>query len=69
MTWRSRSVSSRMMSQLRSLRTVVDEHDLVIVADTLPCRRAQPLVERPDAAFLIEAGNDDRQRWIMVSSR
>ena len=49
-------------------RPVVDQHDLVIVARGLARGRAQPLVQLGEAGFLVEAGNDDRQRrsWLRL---
>ncbi len=45
----------------RIARPVVDQDDLIILADRGPGGRAQPLVKRLEAGFLVEAGDDDRQ--------
>ena len=45
----------------RIARPVVDQHDLIILANRRSRRRAQPLVQRAEAGFLVEAGDDDRK--------
>ena len=43
-------------------RAVVDQHDLIILADRRPGGRGQALVQGGQALLLVEAGYDDRQR-------